>query len=111
MNELTHSQRADLYQLVHLPGWEVLKTILFHEEQCLSGEWIETDPANSRAVWAAQAVAHGYHVGCRNVLNRIDLEVENFKRSLNSVPKDAVQEYIDSVVSPFGGLPEQNDGT
>jgi hypothetical protein len=106
MPDLSNSERSDLYQMFQSPGFEIFRRLLKDEEGQLREEWIAADPARTDAVWAAQAVAHGYFVGVANVLNRLQMEVERFRKSLNAQPEPSEeQKFIEETISPFGGLP------
>lgn len=106
MSDLTRAQLADLDQMVKHPGYEVFRQLMLDEKEALAGEWWDTDPAKRDEVWAAQAVAHGFHVGLRNIEIRIAHELAQYKAMLNPKPVDEEQQFIEQTISPFGGLPE-----
>ena len=102
MSDLSTADWADLHQLVTSRGYEILQRLWQDEEEQLTLELVNADPAKRDNIWAAQAVLHGFHVGINNVNNRIAIELEHYKAWLNPRVQSAEDKFVEETLSPFG---------
>lgn len=84
--------------------------MLTDEKDQMQKDWLGTDPAHQMEVWALQATARGFHLGIGNVFTRIDAEMEVYRASLSPEIRDMEAEFVEGTLSPFGGLPEDENG-
>lgn len=101
MNDLDLNDLAALRDTVNSHGWTVVLKLMEAESIALQGEWLEADPANPQAVWAAQAVARGYYIGKRNVLAAIQEAVRQYHERLAERQLSPEDEVLQATLNPF----------